>query len=72
MSRVEWLTLASVIVPSIVVVFFAWLNHRNIARAATASENRDADLGKRIDDVGDRLDGRIESLRNDVQTLALR
>ena len=72
MSDAEfWSALAGVFVPSAVVAFFAWLNHRNAARAATASEKRDAALGDKIDGVGNRLDGRIESLRSDVMSLAV-
>ena len=79
MSRTEiWLTLAGVLFPSLVVVFFAWLNHRNAARNAAESKRRDDDLGNRITEVGSRLEGRIErvddrieGLRKDVTTFAV-
>ncbi len=64
-----WLALAGVIVPSAVVVIFALLNYLNIRWASASSEKRDDRLGDKIDDVGRRLEGRIDSLRGDVTQL---
>lgn len=65
-----WLAIASVVVPSVTVMFFAWLNHRNSAKAAAASEDRDGKLGSQIEKLGDRLDSRIERVRSDVTTMS--
>ena len=79
MSRTEfWLTVAGVLFPSLIVVFFAWLNHRNAARNAAESKRRDDELGNRITEAGrrvegriDRLDDRIDGLRKDMTTFAV-
>ena len=77
MSNAEfWLRLASVIVPSIVVVVFALLNRKAIRDASAAAEKRDAGLDRKVDGIEarvghrmDRLEDRIDNLRGDVMAV---
>lgn len=64
-SQAFWLELASIVVPSLVVMFVAWLSHKQITQASADSKDRDDGLGTKID----RVDKRIGELRTELGTV---